>query len=300
MKKILNILVYLVIITLVIFTFEPVTNRLANLLIHQPNVVILPPNPYHRDADFRFIQQTDHFVPYSMQDLKNIFYTVLNHGWDRFTFYCPREYIHCRRDIETINNSEVLSHINNFVAPFNGFRTITVFHSAAGEVTIEIDWLYSQEMINTLNARIDEIIRNTITDEMDIRDKILAIHDYIIHQTIYDIHHETSEFSSNTAYGSLIQGRAICSGYTDAMALFLNRFNIPNFKVASHDHVWNAVYIDGEWLHLDLTWNDPVDENDIYNQSIRHTFFLITTETLKEFEILNHDFNPLIYQEVAL
>ena len=299
MKKAFNILIYLIIIILVVITFEPLTNRLAKLFSHQPNVIILPANAYARDLDFRFVWQTDDFVPYSRQDLKNIFYTVLNNGWENFTFYCPREYINCLYDVVDLTNSGIFAHINNFVAPFNGFYTVTTFHTAAGEVTFNIDWLYSPDKIDIINNRVDEIIDKLINDDMELRDKILAIHDYIIKNTFYDIEHETSEYKSNMAYGALIQGRAICSGYTDAMALFLNRFNIPNFKVASEDHIWNAVYLNGQWLHLDLTWNDPVNPYDQFNTILRHTFFLITTNDLDEIEITDHDFNPLIYQELV-
>ena len=98
---------------------------------------------------------------------------------------------------------------------------------------------------------------------MNQEEKIRAIHDYIINNTEYDVERNetgTSNYDSNTAYGALIQGKAICSGYADAMALFLARFNIPNYKIASGTHVWNAVYINNTWLHLDLTWDDPVSK----------------------------------------
>ena len=34
--------------------------------------------------------------------------TVLNNGWESFTFYCPREYVTCAEDVKTaISNNEI-------------------------------------------------------------------------------------------------------------------------------------------------------------------------------------------------
>ena len=60
--------------------------------------------------------------------------------------------------------------------------------------------------------------------------------------------------------------------------LFLNRFNIPNIKIASKNHIWNLVYIEDNWYHLDLTWDDPLLEDG--REIIDYSYFLITTEEL--------------------
>ena len=33
-------------------------------------------------------------------------------------------------------------------------------------------------------------------------------------------------------------------------------FGIKNYKIASSNHVWNYVYIENNWYHLDLTWDE--------------------------------------------
>ena len=80
------------------------------------------------------------------------------------------------------------------------------------------------------------------------------------------------------------------------MALFLNYFNIPNFKVASENHVWNVVFIDGQWLHLDLTWDDPIltSGEDVLDD----TYFLITTSELNKLSDSQHHFDETIYVEL--
>ena len=71
---------------------------------------------------------------------------------------------------------------------------------------------------------------------------------------------------------------------------------VENFKVASENHVWNAVKIDHKWYHLDLTWDDPVtpDGTDL----LEYNFFLIDTAKLKEIEKEQHIFSENIYKEL--
>ena len=77
------------------------------------------------------------------------------------------------------------------------------------------------------------------------------------------------------------------------MAIILDEFNIPNFKVSSADHVWNVVYINNKWLHVDTTWDD--DEVNRYN---RNNFFLIDTNKLYELDTSEHTFNKEYYKEL--
>ena len=130
---------------------------------------------------------------------------------------------------------------------------------------------------------------------MKTEDKILKIHDYIINTTKYDT--DNSDSKSSTAYGALINHKAVCGGYADAMALFLNKFNVPNFKIASNTHVWNAVYIDSTWLHLDLTWDDPVSSSG--EDTILHKFYLIDTPSLEKYKITDHEYDKTIYEELS-
>ena len=98
---------------------------------------------------------------------------------------------------------------------------------------------------------------------------------------------------SNKANGALIEKIALCSGYTDAFGLFLDRLNIPNFKVTTTDHVWNVVYFNNKWLHVDVTWDD-----DEYNSRNRHNFFLIDTNKLLEKDAEEHTFKQELYLEL--
>ena len=183
---------------------------------------------------------------------------------------------------------------------YNNFSNIHVIYSSIGEVNVKVTKLYSIHDIIVINNKIDQIYNEIITDDMSLDDKILTIHDYIVNNTIYDKDKVSgnSNYKSSTAYGVLMEGYAICGGYADTMALFLNKLNVPNYKVASETHIWNAVYLNNKWLHLDLTWDDPVTLNSDKN-TLLHKFFLIDTKTLEGYKIESHEFNKSVYSELS-
>lgn len=304
--RIFTFLICILLTVLVVYKLDDIVSFTASLFNETPEVAVAKKNTYSRTQNYEFVQITDDFVPYNYQDLLNIFYTVLDAGYDTFTFYCPNEYLDCISDVEKISDSEnvdVLTTLGNFVAPFNNFTTLRVLYDTAGEVTIEVTHLYTDEDISNINAKIDELWNELVTDEMEKEDIIYAFHDYIINTTRYDEAYATTPnddetpHNSSKANGPLFDGYAICSGYTDAMAIVLDRLDIPNFKVASDTHVWNALYLDNEWLHLDLTWDDPVSEDHSVD-NLLHKFFLINTQTLEEFDISDHTFDKSIYLEL--
>lgn len=296
MKKTLSLIICLLITCFVLLNMDSISNKLANFIDNEKKVAVSNSNIYTKDYEFKFVSNSNDYVPYSYQDLLNIVYSILNNGWEIFTFYCPTEYEDCINDIEKIGkDTTLLSNINNFVHPFNSFSKIGITSSATGEITIEITKLYSNDDINKINIGINQIFNNIITEDITDLDKILILHDYIINNTKYDT--DKKYDYSYTAIGPLSYGTAVCSGYADLMAIILTKLGYKNFKVASETHVWNAVLIDGEWLNLDLTWDDPITINSDID-TLLHQFYLINTEKLLEFDTTDHNFDSTIYQEL--
>ena len=257
-------------------------------------------NEYTRDLDFTYVKRTTDFHPKNYQDILNIYYSVLNNGLEEFTFQCDVSYKDCLKDVDSLANSqEKLSDINNYVHPFNSFTHIETTYNSLGSVTISIVKTYTAEEIVLLNKALDDIIPSIINENATLEENIKSIHDYIINYTKYDKTRKNgeSEYRSDTAYGALYQGYAVCGGYSDTMALFLNRLNVPNFKIASEMHVWNAVYINGQWLNLDLTWDDPVSIDGL--DYLEYDFFLIDSKTMINQEYKEHNFNSAYYPELA-
>ncbi len=300
-KYIVCILIVLVFGVVYVFRKDLYRIYLEQIVFKQEEIVLGTKNAYYRDQDFAYVQQTNSFLPATKEDLISIYYTIINAGKKKFTFYCPKSYKSCISDVKEIANNQVLlSHINNFVHPFNGFKHIETEYDSYGAVTLRIEPTYTQEKIQAIVAKKNEIEKEIWTSNMSIQEKIEAAHDYIINHTRYDKDRSDSNivrYQSDTAYGSLIDGIALCGGYTDAMALFLEDLNVKNFKISSENHVWNAVELNHVWYHLDLTWDDPVMSDN--SDQLEHNFFLITSEELKELEDLEHRYPENIYKEVS-
>ena len=313
MKKIFVTIICVVFLLIISYKENFISDFISKKITESPNLIIKDKNKYYKNDNYLFVQNTDNFVPYSYNDLLNIIYTSINSGWDTFTFYCPNEYTSCLNDIENISKDDItLTHINNYVHPYNSFTNIKTSILESGEITIEINYLYTLDQIEKIDSEVDKIISNLITSTQTDYEKIKVIHDYIINNTKYDVErnqNKDSNYLSYIAYGPLFEHMATCNGYTDLMAIFLTKFNIKNYKIAttkesisssSNGHIWNAVYLNNQWLHLDLTWDDPVSDDG--KDYLYHKYFLIDTTTLNKVdsgkvEIEEHNFDKNYYLE---
>lgn len=293
MKKIKNILYTILLMLIVYFVYinlDDITKDLKALIISKNDLVIKEPNSYKVDYTFENFNYKVSYVPYNKEELIDIYFNVLNNGYNEFTFYCPKEYKSCTKDVESIgNDSKLMSNINNYVHPYNSFKTIKTKVSSNNEITLEIQKKYSEEKINKINELINNVISELDLNNIDDLTKIERIHNYILNHTVYD--KNTNNFDINSAYGSLIEGHAVCSGYADAFSIFMNIYKIPNIRVSSENHLWNLVYINGKWLHIDLTWDDS--ENNKYDNN----YFLITKEKLFSLDTKEHNFDESFFIE---
>ena len=255
------------------------------------------PNSYYIEDNFEYVNNFEKLEVNSKQDIIDSIYYLINSGNTYSERYCGKNYTECYNDMISISNDETtLSLLNNFVHPYNSFDSIT-FNFDNNIIEINVKHTYNELDIKEINNKVDKILNENINNNMTTKNKIKALHDYIINNTNYDIEKSkninNNTYKSNTAYGVLIQGYGICSGYSDAMAIFLNKLNIINYKISNDDHIWNLIHLNDEWLHIDLTWDDPVSEKNI----TRDNYFLINTNTLESLKDENHNFDKNVFKE---
>lgn len=145
------------------------------------------------------------------------------------------------------------------------------------EVTYDKTAEEAQAEKEKLDEKVGEILAGIEQGWSDY-DKVLYFHDSIILGCTYD---DTAD-EPYSAYGCLVDGRAVCEGYAKAMQILCTKAGIKCIPVAGkaydggtvQPHLWNKVMIDGEWTNMDLTWDDPV--TDAGEDYIRYDYFGIT------------------------
>lgn len=260
-------------------------------------------NEYYLEDNFNYVDNYMGIGISNKIELINFIYYALNSGISSTERYIDRRYSNYQNDIDmlTINNGEgfkeTISLLNNFVHPYNSSNNIKLTYGGDYTIGISINKAYSNDDITAINEIVDKVIKEKLNNNMPTIEKIKIIHDYIIDNAEYDkLKYENKNdttYKSNTAYGVLVQGYGTCNGYADAMAIFLDKLNIINYKISNSEHIWNLVYLDGKWYHLDLTWDDPISDVNIN----RDTYFLITTSELEELNDGTHKFDKSIYTE---
>lgn len=160
---------------------------------------------------------------------------------------------------------------------------------------IHLSYMYSeseaQGRIRRLNYEADEIIKRI--GDLKTRSKqmiCLYLHNYLMRTITYDndaINEYTTCPDSYSAYGALINKRAVCQGISLAFKLLCDKTGVPCFVVRGEvvssngekrPHSWNMVYIDGKYAHIDVTWDLSMS---LASGCKRFDYFLVNEEDIK-------------------
>lgn len=136
-----------------------------------------------------------------------------------------------------------------------------------GNISYEI----KEDKLTKAFEKAKEIVKELIKPEMTDLEKELILHNYVVTHSKYDIDNYKKDkitVDEGSAYGILVKGIGVCSGYAESLQLLLNLSNVECRWVVGMAgqpgntglHAWNIVKIDGEYYHLDATWDDPVPD----------------------------------------
>ncbi len=116
-------------------------------------------------------------------------------------------------------------------------------------------------------------------------DRALWLHDWLIYNANYDYSAEPNYYAD----GVLLRGTGVCQSYAYAYDMLLKEIGMESiyltgFAGSSSDpndpggyHGWNLVKMDGEWYHVDCTWDDPG-----YGGHENHSYFGLTDEMISK------------------
>lgn len=157
---------------------------------------------------------------------------------------------------------------------------------SGGEYVYKIDYYVtsyngapytSSNAINYYNSLMSELASVPV-DLSNRYNFVLSIHDYLCNNVYYpDLNTSDYVKTAHDAYGALVEGRAVCQGYSDAFKLICDYYNIPAVCISGTanggGHMWNAVQMDdGLWYLLDITWDDQ-------GELLFDDFFLVGTQS---------------------
>lgn len=154
----------------------------------------------------------------------------------------------------------------------------------AARVRVEPDYSYTADEAERRRVAIASAVAAiTATPEVagaaDDRTKIQAIHDAVLRTATYDFTAADAISAGTTstdspqvaqsqqAYGILVDGTAVCTGYARTFQLLAQASGlrsvvvtgVANGGVTTGGHAWNRVWVDGQWLVVDTTWDDADD-----------------------------------------
>ncbi len=137
----------------------------------------------------------------------------------------------------------------------------------------------------TTVGKANSIVAQVITPGMSDYDRALALHDWLIYNANYDF-----TFTHYEAAGVLLYGTGVCESYGRAYLMLCTIAGLECMYISGDaysngswgSHGWNMVKLNGQWYHVDCTWDDPGTGG-----SERHTYFCIDDETMAK----NHRWN---------
>lgn len=124
-----------------------------------------------------------------------------------------------------------------------------------------------QDYQREINEKVLPILEAVSQKETEY-EKILYIHDYLAKNCQYS---QNDEPNMNTIYGCLVNNLSQCEGYAKTLLYLARESGLSAMTIVGQtnngvNHEWNVVRVDGKYYNIDLTWNDPLSEEDTGRQ----------------------------------
>ncbi len=172
---------------------------------------------------------------------------------------------------------------------------------------VYISYITTPDVINKMKDELDNIINElseTVSD-FDNDEKLLYIHDYIVTKTSHAKEWE-DDYIYNTAYGALMMNKAFSGGYSTAFKIILDNIGVYNCivfgKADNTEHIWNIVYINDKFYHMDIAWNDA--EFYFAPDILFHGYYnvndsvILQDHTIDYYDILPKSFDNRTYYDI--
>lgn len=169
-------------------------------------------------------------------------------------------------------------------------------------ITLMFTASYFQSAVReaAVTARVQEILSSLSLNGKSDYEKIHAIYSYICANVDYDLDYEqlvsgTQEYNDiYSAYGAIVNNKAVCEGYALAMYRLLLEAGIDNRVIAAGQHAWNVVKLDNRYYYLDSTWDyDYTPEN--FNWFLKGSADFLDVEHMGWLDAKEYPVSPISY-----
>jgi transglutaminase-like putative cysteine protease len=159
---------------------------------------------------------------------------------------------------------------------------------------------------DAVKEKVEEIAGEILKPGMSYIEREIAINNYLVSSIEYDKEAadqlikygkvDEKYYNSFNAYGALIEGIAVCEGYSEAFKLLCDRAGIDCIIVTGEldgvGHAWNRVRINDKWYDVDVTNNDKEEMANshinipmaISDQYLQEDSYYITDDNFGELE----------------
>lgn len=103
----------------------------------------------------------------------------------------------------------------------------------------------------------------TITADMTELEIAWVYYCWIVDNVDYD-YSAADDSLSHLPYRALVEGFAVCDGYSGAYNMLLKLEGIDCYGMVSTTHMWTVATLDGTQYHIDTTWGDTENAGDNY------------------------------------
>ncbi len=140
-----------------------------------------------------------------------------------------------------------------------GAMSLTFSSSLCGEDQIDH---YRQAALEAAIQVHDRLWKEgSLTASLTETEKAKVYYAWLCGHCRYD-YHSSADSLSHSGYGALVNGLAVCDGYTAAYNLLLKLEGISCTTASTADHIWTVATLDGVTCHIDPTWGDQASGVD--------------------------------------
>lgn len=153
-----------------------------------------------------------------------------------------------------------------------------------GDFEVMFNYRMTADEISSMNMAAEKAAKNIIAQlspDMDDYEKLKFFHDYLILNCETDKNYAFAD----TVYGALVEKKALCEGYSKAFSYLCNLAGIENVLVTGETyvaHMWNMVKLDGNWYHVDVTWDKSDDQlHKVFPDVVLYQYFMVTDAVIR-------------------